>query len=100
MLYVDGVFDRHAQFFPVREPSAEAAYLDLQTDDDDAMATIVGASISYRIAFGPNAGKKALTLQMLPHRRPAATSKLRNKVVPSAPSKNKPSDKPSGYGQI
>ncbi len=30
------------------------------------MATIVGASISYRLAFGPNAGRKALTLQTLP----------------------------------
>ncbi|MDA0791563.1 MAG: hypothetical protein O2780_19175 [Proteobacteria bacterium] len=45
---------------------AQSAYLDLQTDAEDAMATIVGASISYRLAFGPNAGKKALTLQTLP----------------------------------
>ncbi len=43
-----------------------SAYLDLQTDEDDAMANIVGASISYRLAFGPNAGRKALTLQTLP----------------------------------
>jgi len=45
---------------------AESAYLDLQTDNDDAMVNIVGSSISYRLAFGPNAGKKALTLQTLP----------------------------------
>lgn len=43
-----------------------SAYLDLQTDDEDAMASIVGASISYRLAFGPNAGRKALTLQTIP----------------------------------
>jgi len=30
------------------------------------MSSIVGASISYRLAFGPSAGKKALTLQTLP----------------------------------
>jgi hypothetical protein len=30
------------------------------------MRSIVGASISYRLAFGPNVGKKALTLQTLP----------------------------------
>lgn len=94
MLYVDGVFDRHGGFYPLREPStddldaithqiarrvsrylektgylvrdAESAYLDLQADEDDAMTTIVGASISYRLAFGPNAGRKALTLQTLP----------------------------------
>ena len=44
----------------------ESDYLDLYTDDEDAMAGIVGASISYRLAFGPNAGKKTLTLQTLP----------------------------------
>ena len=94
MLYIDGVFDRHGRFYPLKEPSlgdldsithqiarrvsrylekagylvrdAESAYLDLQTGDDDAMVNIVGASISYRLAFGPNAGRKALTLQTLP----------------------------------
>ena len=30
------------------------------------MTTLVGASISYRLAFGPNAGRKALTLQTIP----------------------------------
>jgi|TARA_B100000315_G_scaffold252165_1_gene288357 hypothetical protein len=49
----------------------QAGYLDLQPDADDAMATIVGASSEtshriYRLAFGPNAGRKALTLQALP----------------------------------
>ncbi len=84
MLYVDGAFDQRAVFYPVKPLAkqgfdaithkiaqrvsryleqagylvrdAESAYLDLQPDDDDAMATIVGASISYRLAFGPNAG--------------------------------------------
>ena len=89
MLYVDGAFNRHGQFYPLREPNTgdleaithtiarrvsrylekvgylvrdtETAYLDLHTDEDDAMATIVGASSeashrSYRLAFGPNAG--------------------------------------------
>ena len=88
------MFDRHGRFYPLKAPTpsdldsithqiahrvsrylekaghlvrdAESAYLDLQTDDDDAMVNIVGASISYRLAFGPNAGKKALTLQTLP----------------------------------
>lgn len=89
MLYVDGVFDHRAEFYPVRPPmtsdldaiadkialrvssylertgylerDAESAYLDLQDDDEDALAPIVGASPeasdrSYRLAFGPNAG--------------------------------------------
>ena len=45
---------------------AESAYLDLYNDEEDALPDIVGASINYRLAFGPNAGKKALTLQTLP----------------------------------
>ena len=47
---------------------AEYEYLDLMQDEDDAMGAIVGASISYRLAFGPNAGRKALTLQTVPVR--------------------------------
>ena len=35
-------------------------------DKDDAMSAIVGASITYRLAFGPNAGNKALTPQTVP----------------------------------
>ncbi len=96
MVYIDGVFDRQGHFHPLKGPTpgdldsithqiaqrvsrhlekagylvrdAESAYLDLQTDNDDAMVNIVGASISYRLAFGPNAGRKALTLQTLPTR--------------------------------
>lgn len=45
---------------------AESEYLDLYTEEEDVMQSIVGASISYRLAFGPNAGEKALTLQTLP----------------------------------
>ncbi len=46
----------------------ESEYLDLIQDEDDAMGAIVGASITYRLAFGPNAGRKALTLQTVPVR--------------------------------
>lgn len=45
---------------------AESEYLDLYADEEDAMQSIFGASISYRLAFGPNAERKALTLQSLP----------------------------------
>lgn len=31
-------------------------------DEEDAMGAIVGAPITYRLAFDPNAGRKALTL--------------------------------------
>ena len=94
ILAVDGAFSKHAAFYPVKPPTkqsvdaithkvaqrvaryletagylvrdAESGYLDLQADDDDAMATLIGASISYRLAFGPNAGRKAMTLQSIP----------------------------------
>ena len=56
-----------------------SAYLDLQPDDDDAMATIVGASISYRLAFGPNAGRKAMTLKTMPSTTMTSKSELVSK---------------------
>ena len=44
---------------------AEAEYLDLmqQEEEEDAMHGIIGASITYRLAFGLNTSRKALTLQ-------------------------------------
>ncbi|MGU9956481.1 MAG: hypothetical protein ACNYPI_02195 [Arenicellales bacterium WSBS_2016_MAG_OTU3] len=35
-------------------------------EEDAAMHDIIGASITYRLAFGPNAARKALTLQAVP----------------------------------
>ncbi len=61
-----GISSRPVIWFAMPGRPRGSAYLDLQTDEDDAMANIVGASISYRLAFGPNAGRKALTLQTLP----------------------------------
>ncbi len=40
---------------------AESEYLDLIPEEEDAMHDIIGASITYRLAFGANAGKKAQT---------------------------------------
>jgi selenocysteine lyase/cysteine desulfurase len=86
MLYLDGVYNKRAVFYFAKPPTsqdldevaqkiaawvsrylekagylirdAESEYLDLYSDAEDAMSSIVGASISYRIAFGPNADKK------------------------------------------
>ena len=88
---LNGVYDAKGYFWPVKPPTcedldviahkiarrvsgflekagylvrdAESEYLDLMQDEEDAMGAIVGASITYRLAFGPNAGRKALTLQ-------------------------------------
>ncbi len=84
MLYLNGVYDAKGYFWPVKPPTsedldviahtiakrvsrflenagylvrdAESEYLDLMQDEEDAMGAIVGASITYRLAFGPNAG--------------------------------------------
>ncbi len=94
MLYLGGVYDNKGYFWPVKPPTkedldyithviakrvsrfleregylyrdAESEYLDLVPDEEDAMQGILGASITYRLAFGPNAGRKALTLQAIP----------------------------------
>jgi hypothetical protein len=94
MLYLNGVYDSKGYFWPVKAPTpedldeithtiakrvsryleragylyrdAETEYLDLVPDEDDAMQGIIGASVAYRLAFGPNAGRKALTLQAVP----------------------------------
>lgn len=44
----------------------EAAYLTADTGGDDPMDTLIGHSITYRIATGPRRGRKVLTLQSLP----------------------------------
>ncbi len=44
----------------------ETAYLDLDTEDDAPMASLIGHSVTYRIATGPRQGRKVLTLQTLP----------------------------------
>ena len=94
MLYLDGVYDKQGIFYPVKSPTYQdieniaqkiaervsryleksgylirdlgTEYLDLNTDENEAIQSIIGASITYRLAFGPNAGKKALTLKTLP----------------------------------
>jgi hypothetical protein len=94
MLYLNGVYDSKGYFWPVKPPTtgdldkithmiatrvsryleragylyrdAESEYLDLISEEDDVMHGIISASITYRLAFGPNAGRKALTLQAVP----------------------------------
>ena len=94
MLYLNGVYDSKGYFWPVKPPTtedldkithmiatrvsryleragylyrdAESEYFDLIPEEDDAMHGIISASITYRLAFGPNAGRKALTLQAVP----------------------------------
>jgi len=40
----------------------------LEEGDEDTLQQVQGHSIAYRIAMGPHAGRKALTLQTIPAR--------------------------------
>lgn len=45
---------------------AESAWLDLPPlEDTDAMRRLIGSSVTYRIAVGPQAGRKALVLRTI-----------------------------------
>ncbi len=46
----------------------ENSYLQLDAVEESAMDDLLGHSITYRIAFGPQAGRKAFTLQTVPAR--------------------------------
>lgn len=48
------------------ERDAENSYLAGDAGEDDPMSSVLGHSITYRIAVGPNAGRKVMTLQTLP----------------------------------
>jgi hypothetical protein len=48
------------------ECDSESNYLAWDTVDEDSMHQLLGRSITYRIAVGPQAGRKVFTLQTLP----------------------------------
>ena len=56
------------------EQDAESAWLDLDpAEDSDAMPQILGSSVSYRIAVGPQQGRKAFMIRTIrPLDRPDA----------------------------
>lgn len=48
------------------ERDMENSFLNLPIDDEDSLLQLQGASVSYRIAMGPQQGQKVFTLQTLP----------------------------------
>ncbi|MCP4494354.1 MAG: IS91 family transposase, partial [Gammaproteobacteria bacterium] len=50
----------------VLERDEENSYLQLDGIDEDPMQQLIGCSVSYRIAVGPQQGRKVFTLQTLP----------------------------------
>ncbi|MCC7330826.1 MAG: transposase [Gammaproteobacteria bacterium] len=60
-----GRIARHLERRGLLVRDAEASYLSAGPGEEDGLAAVVGHSISYRIAVGPNEGRKAFTLQTL-----------------------------------
>jgi len=50
----------------ILERDEENSYLQLDGIDEDPMQQLIGCSVSYRIAVGPQQGRKVFTLQTLP----------------------------------
>jgi hypothetical protein len=62
------------------ERDAEHSYLALETIDEDPMDQLRGHSITYRIAVGPQQGRKVFTLQTLPDERDGYDSSVTGNV--------------------
>jgi hypothetical protein len=56
---------RHLERRGLLVRNAESSYLELGLEEPGALEGLLGHSISYRIAVGPNEGRKAFTLQTL-----------------------------------
>jgi hypothetical protein len=68
---VDTLSHRVARFLEKRgllERDAENIWLNLEEEEGDALTQLHGHSITYRIAIGPQQGRKVFTLQTLPNR--------------------------------
>jgi hypothetical protein len=50
----------------ILEIDEENSYLNLDDADEDPMQQVLGCSVSYRIAVGPQQGRKVFTLQTIP----------------------------------
>ena len=57
---------RHLERRGLLVRDAESAWLDFDADQASPLDDLAGHSITYRIAIGPNQGRKAFTLQTLP----------------------------------
>ena len=61
----------------VLERDAENTWLTLEEGADDALTQLQGACVTYRIAIGPQQGRKVFTLQTLPGREDKADTRSR-----------------------
>ena len=68
---------RHLERQGLLVRDAENGYLELEPEGEDALAPVLGSSITYRIALGPHQGRKAFTLRTLAPERWADESSAR-----------------------
>jgi hypothetical protein len=68
---------RHLERQGLLERDAENGYLALEPEGEEALAPVLGSSITYRIALGPHQGRKAFTLRTLAPERWADESSAR-----------------------
>ena len=52
----------------ILERDEENSHVNLEEGDEDPMQQVLGCSVSYRIAIGPQQGRKVFTLQTIPAR--------------------------------
>jgi hypothetical protein len=57
---------RYLEKVGIVERDMENSFLNLPLNDEDSLLQLQGASVSFRIAMGPQQGKKVSTLQTLP----------------------------------
>ena len=68
---------RHLERQGLLVRDAENGYLALEPEGEEALAPVLGSSITYRIALGPHQGRKAFTLRTLAPERWAEESSAR-----------------------
>ena len=61
----------------VLERDAENTWLTLEEEENDVLTQLQGASVTYRIATGPQQGRKVFTLQTLPGKEDKADTNSR-----------------------
>ena len=68
----------------VLERDAENTWLTLEEEEGDVLTQLQGASVTYRIATGPQQGRKVFTLQTLPGERIRPTPTAEWRTMPAS----------------
>ena len=80
----------------ILERDEENSYLNLEEGDEDPMQQVLGCSVSYRIAVGPQQGCKVFMLQTIPAWEEQKLERLARYITRPAVSEKRLSLTPSG----